>query len=463
MKNIALQIIIILIILFIPKDKTFSAWELINEFPGNSDAGFKMVSYDTNTYLLDVYRQYQFDNPKLCEGTICYLSKDYGQTWDSIYSTIDPKNKNYTINKFEGMQIISKDTIYLMVSLNKRNAIFAKTYDQGKTWDSLFCPLTRHNSESEPTTIFYFKNSKEGYYGLNDDSLLVTKDGGISWKSLELPKFYEDPDYNGYNISHFDFSNNTFLLTVCRDYNEPKWKKLFVSKDRGKSWNVINDDSDTIEYGTKRFFYRSENEYWGLGINPDNIRETVIRKTLDGGLTWERIDNGTVLGGLGLNIHFFGKDSIILQTHWLLLKSIDNGKNWEEYYEDNPQHNSLYAVTITGWNKGLLIHHENLMQCNSNPISVESEPKLGKLTLYPNPLPPSSPININFEFDGICTTLKIKIVNIDGKIIDEFAPNIFNYIINIRYSPDLPLIVGTYYLVIESNGKVIGKEKYIVE
>jgi photosystem II stability/assembly factor-like uncharacterized protein len=454
---------IILIILFVPKEKTFSAWEAVYYFQGKDPDIFKMVSLDTNTYLLQTKKQFLLGDNEVKDNPLFYLTKDYGKTWDSIYSTIDPINKKYSINKFEGMQIISKDTIYIMISLEKRNAIFAKTYDGGKTWDSLYCSLARHDSASSLIPIFYFKNSKEGYYGLNDDSLLVTKDGGVSWKSMDLPKFHEDPDYNGYYISHFDFSKNTFLITVYRDYNEPKWKKLFVSNDRGKSWNVINDDSDTIAYGTMRFFCRSENEFWGIGNNPDNQRETVIRKTLDGGLTWERIDNGKVLGGFGLNIHFFGKDSIIVETLWLLLKSIDNGKTWEEYYEDNPQHNSLLAVTITGWNKGLLIHHNKVMQCNSNPISVKSEPGLQKLMLYPNPISANSTLNITYLGGFLSYDNKITIVDINGKEIDKFIPDKSSNEINLRYTPEQPFSTGTYFIIIESDGKVVAKEKFMVE
>jgi hypothetical protein len=100
----------------------------------------------------------------------------------------------------------------------------------------------------------------------------------------------------------------------------------------------------------------------------------------------------------------------------------------------------------------------------NKPVSVRELPNSkNTISIYPNPLPRSTPLNINLKDVGINSDLQLKIIDINGKLIDEFLANSTTADMNLQYLPDTNLTSGTYFFVIESNGEVIAKEKLVVE
>ncbi|MEI6090751.1 MAG: T9SS type A sorting domain-containing protein [bacterium] len=466
MKNTILFGCLFLFVLFTPNEKANCRWEQVSSFYTATHSFLSVSAIDSNNYLLQAKRLYFIDiedsDQDMREGLMFYLTSNYGLTWDSTFSTMKLIKASFKVNNFEGMQFFTKDTIYLMISLQNKNAMLAKTFDGGKTWDSLYCPLARKSDSPAPDeAFFYFKNSKEGYYALGSDSMVVTKDGGLNWSKLELPQL-RDTLGTGYWMSSYSVYKNTFLISAVRGYDDFLWKKILISKDMGQTWEIIDDQADKIAQGTINFFIRNESEIWGLGSNPDNSHETVIRKSLDGGKTWERIDGGKILDGLGEKLHFFGKDSIILQTRWTLFKSIDNGNTWVEYY-DNPSHYHLESVSITKWYRGLVIDRNNVYRCDPRPNAVEFAPDNSKLSVFPNPIAPNQTMNITYYDNTLLGNVIFKIVDFSGKVIDEYIPENISSYINVQYSPETPFARGAYFLVIESCGVVVAKERFVVK
>lgn len=464
MKSNSISLIIIL--LFLTITNTYSKWEVCKTFPTINHDMRGITSYDSSTYLICLERHnilgYDLDQESV--GLIFYLTRDYGKTWDSIFSTIKFNPYFYNkINNLEGMQFISKDTILIMTSLEKNNAMLAKTFDGGKTWDSSYCYLAKRESEhTQNSPVFYFKNSKEGFYTRIKDSLLTTKNGGNTWEVINLPM---DSKYPPYHFGNYHVLGNNFLISANVITNNIKWNKLFVTKDWGKTWEVINDDADSIGCQTHHYYFKSENEIWGLGSAKYDGSQTYIRKSTDRGTTWERIDGDTIFNAEGDIIYFFGKDSIIVRST-RIFRSTNNGSSWSL---DSVQKwdNAINYSSFQKWDNGMLFYGDGdkfkVSIFNNKPSFIENQRSNISLQIYPNPISSNQILNISFLDNIPFFECKIKIIDITGNIIDEFVPNIFNFGINVRYSPDVPFVIGTYFLVIESGGMVIAKAKFIVK
>jgi hypothetical protein len=123
-----------------------SEWISSKSFPLNTYSWYDIKSCDDSTYLLSgffkEFPDYSEVNARV--GLIFYKTTDYGITWDSIFSTIKPFTDRYQLNIYEGSQIFSKDTIFLMINLADSNCMIAKTLDGGKSWDSISCRLWRN-------------------------------------------------------------------------------------------------------------------------------------------------------------------------------------------------------------------------------------------------------------------------------------------------------------------------------
>ena len=113
-----------------------------------------------------------------------YHSKDYGVTWDLVETNIE--------GKIRDMQFISENIGFIKTGNNPlwsqtNYGFLYKTIDGGKTWNKI-------PSVSLPGSRVYFFNEQIGLMQdlISGDGqiLLVTRDGGGSWKELMYPYDY---------------------------------------------------------------------------------------------------------------------------------------------------------------------------------------------------------------------------------------------------------------------------------
>lgn len=468
-KTLKCLILIIVILLLIEPAK--SEWVSMKTFPMFTYSWHDIKSCNDSTYLLSGYFQEfpDFDEAKARAGLIFYKTTDYGETWDSIFSTIKPFVNRYQLNIYEGSQMFSKDTIFLMINLADSNCMIAKTLDGGKTWDSISCRLWRdwkgeyNNNGVVPYVyppLFNFETMNRGFFCAWRDSFYFTVNGGKNWFNLGLPHL-EDDYANGYITGRSDVFGNNLLIVAYRDDNPKMFKKLLLNDNWGQDeWDVIDEDKDSIAFGTSNYYFRTYKEIWGLGANLSNRKETIIRRTTDRGATWERLDGGKLFGGNGLYVVFKGKDSILVKSSYGLFSSTDKGKNWAEEINKGT---SYYAMN--GWNSRICITSNNDSQWYifrwEKETGIEDNELNQNIAIFPNPLPANKSLNIIFKNGITYNNLKLSIINLTGKLLDQYV--IAGSSPNIQYKPASNVPIGTYFLVVESDGNVIAKEKFVVE
>ncbi|WP_158973493.1 oxidoreductase [Cellulophaga sp. L1A9] len=174
-------------------------------------------------------------------------------------------------------------------------ALLYKTGDNGK-FELVY--------KEEDENVFYdsmtFWNDKEGI-AIGDSmegclSIIVTRDGGLTWKKQEcsvLPKgIKEEGAFAASNTSIKVIGTKTWVATTSG--------RIFYSDDKAKTWQfietpVINKEATEGIYSLD--FY---NEKIGFAIGGDYTKpeETIKNKalTIDGGTTWSLVADGAEPG-----------------------------------------------------------------------------------------------------------------------------------------------------------------------
>jgi photosystem II stability/assembly factor-like uncharacterized protein len=97
-------------------------------------------------------------------GSGVFVSTDYGVTWQ--------KSPVAILSEFKDIDIVSRDTIF-MINLNS----FYKSVDRGKSWQVT-------NLGNTNLACFDFIDSKIGFIGRTNTSMLKTLDGGLTWQLM---------------------------------------------------------------------------------------------------------------------------------------------------------------------------------------------------------------------------------------------------------------------------------------
>ncbi|TDB63750.1 YCF48-related protein [Arundinibacter roseus] len=264
-----------------------------------------------------------------------------------------------------------------------------------------------------------FKNDTLGWkvgYG----TLQITKDGGITWKTLfgnrmppdlTISKAYFQTDTTGWHIARYpsfgvstlyrfsgasrtpqplDFGSgnnpattNLLDLQFVNDatgFITTNIGKLAKTTDGGATWQVL-----TVRDGKslQRCFF--VNEQIGWVISSDGL----LLKTQNGGLTWIEQSSGvnTALYGIFFNS---AENGYVVGEGGVLLKTMDGGEHWLRQLTHTTQtlNDVFFTDTTHGWivgNKGTLLQL-TISECQS-----VSEP----LTVQVNPLPVQPIISVS--------------------------------------------------------------------
>ncbi|MEI6090318.1 MAG: T9SS type A sorting domain-containing protein [bacterium] len=265
---------------------------------------------------------------------------------------------------------------------------------------------------------------------------------------------------------YIDFSvptkNDYYILSRT---DGKRLSKIYYTNDAGVNWNSkqIPDSSYYIEsIGPGKVFLLNILKYRTRLLYTEDNFESYI-SVLD-----------TVVRDQGAKGNILIKDSlyyISYSTQANTFISFNKGKSWitadstkeigyppETFLKDGAIVDDKTIAIISLCDNEIFIYEKN------NPVSVREMPKSGNsILIYPNPLPRSVPLNINFRNIGNYSKCSIKIIDITGKTVDEFYTNNIRADINLQYLPDADIPRGTYFLVIDSDEGIIAKEKFIFE
>jgi len=207
-----------------------------------------------------------------------YVSHDYGKSWSKIFN----KQK---VGKINDIKIDPSSHKILYISTEKDGVY--KSIDQGKSWEPINYTL---NNLAKQTSSLALNNTSL-YVGTND-GLYKTIDKGKHWDKITTKKFEK---VRKILLSSQDSSTFYVVAHLPKQNNYWGESHLFKTKDNGKTFKditpkyakyigavALNTKDENYLYTCSRLFnvYNKE-EYMSLSISKD------------AGKSWEMIEDGT--------------------------------------------------------------------------------------------------------------------------------------------------------------------------
>ena len=238
------------------------------------------------------------------------------------------KNNSVNIDTFENISAKVGD-LFVDPAIEGRIVAIATYYDvvvsvnNGNDWTS----STLNTAVSSPFRCLSFTfnpgNPNEGYLAAETD-LLKTTDGGVTWDST---KMFQDFSNINYVVWHAFDSNVVFMSNFQPMFYETH---LFRSIDGGNSWAIV----DTMtEYERLVFNAEDPNIIYGIELY------SLIKKSTDGGETWETINNNLVskfdevrvleISRKNPDILYCGQLYYEGYDYWPLSMTTNGGESWE--------------------------------------------------------------------------------------------------------------------------------------
>lgn len=364
------------------------------------------------------------------------------------------------------MQMSGKSTAYALFytydNYDTEKSYIMKTVNKGLTWNIDTFDFKQPGILSENLLILPKKESPIVYYDtiycLFANKIMRSLNSGKNWEAISV---YDKSTKAYYTIKKAEKDNSIFIRYRPSYLSFKNY--LLRSIDNGRTWEkfTIPDsynravfiDKDTWIYSA--MFRHSEQENYDalLKITENGTKvDTLVKKT-------EFISSysGHV---------FYNKDGSIIyeKSNYCLYRSDINGENFKSITnQDEVKEDSYFSIASDS--DGNLLLYEltyGVMLKHTPPNSVDSEISFFKTKIYPNPVTADSKIYLSLENDK-SRNLNFKIYDISGNLIDESQKmNIPKGYHTIDYLPK-NFITGAYFIVIESGGEVIAREKFIVK
>lgn len=401
-----------------------------------------------------------------------YHSTDRGFTWTSAFESKGGwdslKGEDFCNVIYESLvdKCLTHDNLFAIFDLaDQSKYAYHKIDDSTLTKNAVILKMDRKTNKYE---MFDTKinekikalNMIDDQYGIvaGHKSLYRTEDGCQTFQKI----FSTDTISNWYFMDGSSPTKNDYYFLFG---NNQRQSQLCFTNDAGETWNFKSmPDScyfiNSIGSG-KVFCTRMTKKNLKLLFTEDNFESFIsILDTTTPELAWT--------GNLFIKDSLYFLPNIYTTNAFV---SFNSGKSWTgadsvaligspagQILRDGSIIDNKTIVMID-WNGTRLFVYER-----NKPVSVRDLPNAFKaVNLYPNPLPRSKTLNINLKCVGVNTKLKVKIIDITGKEIDEFSSNAVGVDMYLQYLPAESIPSGTYFLVIESDEGILAKEKFMIE
>jgi photosystem II stability/assembly factor-like uncharacterized protein len=221
-----------------------------------------------------------------------------------------------------------RDTGYVLTYNDSINGQYLLiTYDRGKTW-------TNKVVNKEPGTKFFVEILPLGNFlyaqyvqiakppKVLARHLIKSIDGGANWSPVDVKTNY-------YHL-WFPVDSLNIYVNVINDAFDSS--NMFSTHDGGITWQIFHLDRFNYVNGIN---FLSENIGFML-FSDYNNNCYYIKKTTDGGQTWLKLESKIVFLNPNddINIQFTSENTWYLnQNDTLLLKTIDGGMSWENIHK----------------------------------------------------------------------------------------------------------------------------------
>lgn len=234
-------------------------------------------------------------------------SSNNGAEWTSLGSVaINEKTKKIDfVNKDIGFAIAGGD----LGTSASSNHVF-KTMDGGLTWSRQNVGEIEYASGGLGAIKFFDENI--GIVSGSRGQIYKSIDSGLSWTEVT------HLEYN--QIGEFEFTDQVGYAINSIYYSG----RLFKTIDGGENWNLAFE-ADIVDDINAMHFINSEVGYL---VGDSGLK---MKKTKDGGLTWETID---IPHAYYTDVYFYTEYYGLICTHYgYVYETFDGGQNWNRLYE----------------------------------------------------------------------------------------------------------------------------------
>lgn len=213
-----------------------------------------------------------------------------------------------------------------------------QTFHAQTGWQTL-----KSGSPSDLVAV-YFTSAERGFIAGDKGYFAQTTNGGKTWTKQFI---YTEEDINEI---YFRNENNGYVVAG---------KKMFLTDDAGRSWREIkiydpkNFRNATPEFLSVRFADKKRGLIVGSLINKDDeVVDSLVLRTDDGGETWARIIVPSKLELIHLDFVNSSRGWIV-GDKGLILTTQDGGINWRK--QDSGTDKTLYNVDFRDSQEGYAV------------------------------------------------------------------------------------------------------------
>lgn len=256
-----------------------------------------------------------------------YKSEDSAGSWAKLLSKI-------SVYDFE-VNPIDEKIIYAAGSYNGTGKV-VKTTDGGASWGDVYSEASANNAVR--ALAINPANVNQLAIGLNSGNLVISNDGGLSWK---LAKNFSD------QINRVVWQNGNIYVVL-------KNKGLQKSSDNGQNFNDITESlNKTYGFGSLNYSQQSIQNYRQVyvdGVSPSLIYLTTdkgLYKTTDGGANWQLTPlpvKGTDAQTRAVAVAKTSSSIVYTNVGSTIYKSLDGGQSFQ-----------TQAVSSSGYINSILI------------------------------------------------------------------------------------------------------------
>jgi photosystem II stability/assembly factor-like uncharacterized protein len=240
-----------------------------------------------------------------------------------------------------------------------------KTTSNGVTWRPIFENQASHGigdialGPSDPDVIYLGTGAslkKARNFTIPGTGIYRSDDGGEKWRHLGL----NDSWHIGEISVHPENPDVVVVAVLGHFWSSNPNRGLYRTEDGGKNWqHVLNIDENT---GANDIVWAKDNtdvvyaSSWENypGVSGEN---SSVHKSIDGGRTWKKCDNGLPqgkqIGRIGLAVSQADSNKVyaLIDNRELIptgaaqvFKSLDGGQSWEKTHKE-----SLHFFSRIGW------------------------------------------------------------------------------------------------------------------
>ncbi len=271
-----------------------------------------------------------------------------GATWDVMVFELPFSNATLV-----DIHMLSSNTGFFCGTYSVPNNYYGmifKTADGGSSWISVYEDPFLYPKEIN------FYNENNGLSGgdkiMYCSSALITNNGGDSWQEVPLPGF----SFHGFKSVCYLDQNNAFIVGAYGNY--------FKSTNGGGSWiekseRVVNGDFYKVQFCNSNIGY-------AFGYHQDGGLPTLaLTKSTDGGQSW--VIKEVFFEAMEGSMYFLNSDTgYVVTDGWgiQIFKTMDGGSSWEELDEGNFNF-TPYTIRFFDNNNGLIAGDSKIIKTSN--------------------------------------------------------------------------------------------------